>query len=189
MSLSQLEQPVGRGRWLSRYLSLQPSRSMFNWPCRRRACGGCLSLSARGSERAAKRSAARFALRPVSLHRAPGQGRSSSLRCAALRALHLDPARGYGRLAPCEATDRPRMATRPAAVLGQHRGGKKVLAPSLPRMAWAACSRGEHRSGPHAACACGDAAAPAGLSVTAPGGVQSRVAPLQRSGCMALACV
>ncbi len=110
-------------------------------------------------------------------------------RCAALRALHLDPARGCGRPAACEATDRPRMATRPRAAPGRHRGWQKVLAPSLPRMAFAGCSRGEHRGGTHAARPNGCAAAPAGLSVTAPGGVQSREVPLQRSGCAALACV
>ena len=54
---------------------------------------------------------------------------------SSLRALHLDPVRDSGRLAACEATDRPRMATRQSAVRGQHRGGKQVLAPSLPRMA------------------------------------------------------
>ena len=56
--------------------------------------------------------------------------RSFVLARTSLRALHLDPALGSGRLAPCEATDRG-WQPEASCVPGRHqRAGRRVLAPS-----------------------------------------------------------
>ena len=133
---------------------------------------------------AGERSAARVALRAVSLRRGPDQGRTSSLRCG--RSTLTGPAAAGAWLRAKRPTDR---GWPPSHGLCWY-STKVARGCSLPPSQGGpgASIAGERRGGAHAACARGCALAPAGLSVTGPGGVQSRVAPLQRSGRAARAC-
>ena len=91
------------------------------------------------ARRSAERSVGHFALRPVSLRRDPCQGAAPALRCGRCILTRL-AAPGDGLRAK-RPTDR---GWPPGQGLcwEQHQGGKRVLAPSLPRMAGGAQSKG-----------------------------------------------
>jgi hypothetical protein len=160
------------------------SLNFFTRSSRRRSSTVRMTLAREESSYVGDRSAARFARRPVSLHRGPSQGRSSSLRCG--RSTWTRPTATGAWLRAKRPTDR---GWPPNRMLCEDSTGVARGCSLPPFQGWPGVARSaDRRRGAHAACARGRASAPLGLSVTAPGRLQSRTAPLQRSGRSALAC-